>query len=99
MELRNDIPGLLRCFGVVDELDVFVIDHALICEALEINHAVPILPAVQDHGDLLHAACLAKAERVEQLVERAEAARENDERRGPQHEVEFPHREIVKLKA
>ena len=86
-------------FGVVDQFQVFVVDHAFVGQVLEVDDRVPIFAAVEDDGDLLHAARLAEAERVEQLVERAEAAGEDDERGGAQDEVELAHREVVELEA
>ena len=50
-------------------------------------------------GNFLHAARLAQRERVEQFVDRAEAAGKHDQRLGPQQEVQLAQREIVELKA
>ena len=60
---------------------------------------VPVLAAVEDDGNLLHPPRLAEAERVEQFVERAEAAGKDHECRRPQDEVKLAHGEVVELEA
>ena len=66
---------------------------------MKVDDRVPVLAAVEDDGNLLHPPRLAQAERVEQLVERAEAAGKDDQRGRPQDEVKLPHREVVELEA
>ena len=66
---------------------------------MKVDHAVPIVPVVEDDRNLLHAAGLAERQGVEQLVERAEAAGEDDQRLRPQQEVHLAQREVVELEA
>ena len=35
VELGDDVPGFLRRFGVVDQLEVFVVDDAFVGQPLE----------------------------------------------------------------
>ena len=79
------------------ELQVVVSNHALVGEKREVDGPVPILPADQDYGDVLHAAGLTKREHFEHFVERAETAGKNDQGHRPQHEVELADGKIAEL--
>ena len=48
VEVSDDLPSLFWRFGVLKQLHVLVLDHALVSKELEINNAVPILFAVQN---------------------------------------------------
>src|SRR5262245_2971996 len=80
VKFGNDVPRFLRRFGVVDQLEIFIVDHAFIGQLLKIDYRVPILAAVEDDRNLLHPVGLTQAECVKQLIERAESTGEHDER-------------------
>ena len=86
-------------FGEVEQVEVFVGNHTLIGEELEVDDPLPIVAAEQDDRDLLHAAGLAEGEGIEQFVECPEAAWKDDQRGGPQQfrevQVEREEEEIA----
>ncbi len=70
--------------------------HSAIGSSFE--HLVPVLAAVQDDQQLLRQlAGLRQRQDLEQLVERAEAARKDHQRLGQVGEPELPHEEVVEL--
>src|SRR5262245_21698233 len=75
---------------------MLVADRPFVRQILEIERAVPILAAVKDNRDRLHAVDLTQGEHFEQFVERAEAAGKKDQPLSPQQEVHLANREIAK---
>ena len=67
--------------GVMKQLEILFGNGAPLGHRLEIQHLIPVLAAVQHDADLLRQLVgLHQREDLEQLVERAEAARKDDER-------------------
>ena len=60
---------------------------------------VPVVLAVQHHREVLDLAGLDQRQRLEQLVERPEAAREDDEALGVLDEHDLAHEEVAELHA
>ena len=64
------------------------------------NTSVPVVGPVEDHQQLPRELLrLRQREELEQLVERAEAAREDHQRLGEIREPELPHEEVVEVEA
>ena len=61
------------------------------------HEAGPVVPAEEDHGELVDLAGLDQRERLEQLVERAEAAGKDDERVRVLDEHRLPHEEVAEV--
>ena len=95
MKLGDDRPSLGGRLSKIDQVKVLVGDHALVGQTLEIDQVGPVLFAVQNDRDVLHPISLTERERVEQLVECAESARKNDQRRSAQDEVKLAKCEIT----
>src|SRR5262245_65140336 len=72
---------LVRSIGMDDEIEVFLGDRAPLHHRFEVEHILPILTSVEDHGNLFRQFVgLHERENLEQLVERAESAREDHQR-------------------
>ena len=99
MKLPDDVPGFVGRLGVAEQVEVVVVDRAFVGQELEVDDLLPVLAAEEDDRDVLHAAGLAQRERLEQFVERAEAAGKHDQGLRPQQEVQLPHGEVVELEA
>ena len=99
MEVEDLLPGLLGGFGVAEELEVLVRDHAAVGEKLEVDHLRPIVATEQDDRHRLHAVRLPQGERLEHLIERTEAAWKEHDSGGPQDEVKLSQCKILELKA
>src|SRR5947209_5274644 len=73
-------------------------DRAPLRHRLEVDHLLPVLAPVENDGDLLRELVrLRKRQNLEQLVARAETAREYHQRFGQIREPELPHEEVVEL--
>src|SRR5450755_4448092 len=99
VEVGDDLPGLFGRLGVGDQVEIFVGNDPFIGHLVEIEDRIPVFSAIEDDRDSLHPLGLPQAKRVEQLVERAVAARKDHERFGSQDEVKLTNREVVELKA
>ena len=78
--LCDDFVGLVYRIGAMEKIEVARADRAIFHQRVEINHLVPVLGAKQHDRHAL--ACLARLDQrqdFEQLVERTEAAREQDD--------------------
>ena len=97
MEGDDDVADLLRLIDQVNAVDVLLNDivrgeHFL---AHPVDQSAPVVGAEKDHweiGDLLG---LNQCQRVEQLVQRAEAAGKRDERLGVLHKHHLADEEIA----
>src|SRR5580704_8157213 len=58
VKAKDCVPRFGRSLGEVDERKMLVLDHPLVGQKLEIDYALPILPAEQHDGNLLHAVSL-----------------------------------------
>jgi hypothetical protein len=86
----------VRVLGVAEDAAVRGADHGLRTQEVEVDRASPPVLPDQHDRDRLDLARLHQRQRLEQLVERAEAAGEGDHRAGTQQEVEFPQCEVAK---
>src|SRR5260370_37213120 len=79
--LPNDGHRLRRTVGDGDQLQVRGGDLSLARHAVPqpVHETLPVGPAEQAHGEMLHLAELDQGERLEQLVHRAVAAAEDNE--------------------
>src|SRR5689334_14140281 len=89
------LERILRRIAVVHELAILLGYRAPLGHRLEIEHLIPEVSSVKDHFDFLRELVgLSQREDLEELVARAEAAREDHERLREIREPEFPHEEI-----
>src|SRR5579871_5384583 len=87
-----------RRIGEIEESEILAIDHAMTDERLEVDDLAPVARAIKQHGDrLLDLACLHESEDLHELIERAEAAREHDERARQMREPELAHEKVMEL--
>src|SRR6516165_6081761 len=99
--LRDEVIAQLlervaRRLGIMQQIEVLFRDRAPFGHRLESQHLIPVLPAVENHANLLgELVGLDKRQNLEQLVARPEAARENDQRLREVGEPELSHEEIV----
>ena len=94
----DDVEGLLRGVGELEEVEVLEGDGALFGHGFEVDDGLPVVGAVDDDGDLLGELFgLREGEQLEHLVERAEAAGEDDQRLGEVGEPVLAHEEVVEL--
>lgn len=94
---RDNLPRLLRRFGVIDKVQVVIGDYALVGKELKTNHLVPVRFPKKNDGDFLHAIGLPKRQSIEQFVQRSKTAGKNDEGFGAQQEMHLAQREIMEL--
>src|SRR5205814_1464013 len=90
---------LARIVGHQDEIeiagrDLAFAEHARLEPA---DEARPIGAAEHDHRELVDLAGLDERQRLERLVERAEAARKDDERARVLDEHRLPHEKVAKI--
>jgi hypothetical protein len=85
--------------SITDQFQVRIVDCPFVGQKTKVDHAVPVIAADQNHGNLLHAVRLAQSERVENLVQRAKPAGKGHQRLRAHHKVHLAQREIMKLKA
>src|SRR5215831_17689498 len=91
----DELVGLVHRIGAVEDLHVLGVDGPVADQRLEIDDLVPVAGAEEDDRQvLLHLARLPQRQYLEQLVERAEAARKDDERLREVGEPELAHEEI-----
>ena len=83
VEFQDRLPGLLRRFGITEEVQIAVVNRALVGEKLKTDHALPISAVEQHDRNLLHPAGLSQGQGIEQFIECAEAAGEHDKRLRP----------------
>ena len=60
VELLNDVPSFLWCFSVLKQVQVTILNHTFVGQELEVDDSVPVLFAVQDDWNVLHATGLFK---------------------------------------
>ena len=60
VELLNDVPSFLRCFSVLKQVQVAILNDPFVGQELEVDDSVPVLLAVQDDWNVLHATGLFK---------------------------------------
>ena len=77
MKTGNCVPSFLGRFSVADQIEVRICNSPLVGQELKVNDLVSILAPEHDDWDFLHPTCLPQGERVEQFIERAEAAGKN----------------------
>src|SRR5581483_5437924 len=78
--------------------DVAAVDDAVLGERVEVDHFLPVLRAEEHDGERLpHLVRLHQRQDLEELVERAVAAGEDDDRLGEVHEPELAHEEVVEV--
>ncbi len=98
IKLTDLLPRSRGVLGILQQFEMSVGNHPFVGEKLKVHDLLPILAADQNDRNLLHAARLPERQHLEQFVEGAEPAREDDQRLRTQHEVKLPHREVAKLK-
>ena len=81
--------------GEPEQLAVLAVDDALVDQEVEVDRAPPVVLADQHDRHRLDRARLDEGQHLEQLVERAVAARERDQRLGAQQEMQLAQGEIV----
>src|SRR5450755_3538437 len=92
-------PGLLGGLDEMEQLQVERTDHARLDEQVEVDQPGPELAAEQQDRPASGLAGLDQRERLEQLVERAEAAREAHQCDRAHQEVHLSQAEVVELEA
>ena len=68
---------------------MFVLNHALVSEELEIENLLPVFRPVKNYGDFLHALRLSQCQGGEEFVERSEASWKANQRFRSQQKVHF----------
>src|SRR6516162_2363921 len=82
----------------MEEIEVAWADRAIFNERAEIDHLIPIFAAEEhDWHALARLARLYQGQDFKQLVECAEAAREQDNRLSQVNEPKLPHEEVMKV--
>src|SRR5712691_7197391 len=97
--LSDEGDRLVRGVGRVNQGQIRRGDLPLAHDAVTqpVRHPLPVLRAEQDHWKMTDLAGLDQGQRLEQLVHRAEAAGENDERRRVLHEHRLTYEEIAEI--
>src|SRR5215472_3018516 len=94
----DDVVGLVERVSAMEELEIARTDRAVFDQRVEINHFVPVFSAKEHDRHAL--SCLARLHQgqdLEQLVERAETAREQHNRLGEVDKPELPHEEVMEV--
>src|SRR5688500_1142763 len=101
MVLRDRLAGLLDVRGDRDQLEILGADLLLVERLLSdpLHHPVPVILAIQDDREVLDLAGLDEGQRLEQLVERPESNRKDDEALRVLHEHDRAHAEVAELHA
>src|SRR5208337_3790119 len=95
----QNLERFLRRVRPVKQLQVFGRDRSGVNQRLEIDHAVPIILAVNNYADALGKFLrLRQSQQLEHLVEGAESSREYHQRLGHVGEPQLAHEKVVKLK-
>src|SRR5688572_12120198 len=96
--LLEQLECLLRAVSPLHQTEIDARDRAPVLERLELQDLIPILRPVKNDLDLLGKLLgLHQGENLEELVERTEAARKNDQRLGQIRKPEFAHEEVMEL--
>src|SRR5271165_6131238 len=80
--LQDALPDLRRALGEPEQLTILAVNDAFVDEEIEIDRPAPVVLAHQDDRNRLDLPRLHQREDLEQLVDRAEAARKGDQRLG-----------------
>src|SRR5271157_3018557 len=95
----QDLERFLRRVRPVKQFQVFGRDRSGVNKRLKIDHAVPIILAVNDDRDALGELFrLRQGQQFEHLVEGAKSSRKNHQRLGHVGEPQLAHEEVVELK-
>ena len=99
--LDHDARGLRGIVGDAEQQQVGRIDLALLGDGAgePVHQPRPVRAAEQYHREVLHLSGLDQRERLEQLVERAVPAGEDDERGGVLHEHRLANEEELEVEA
>src|SRR6516165_3392493 len=96
--LGDDVVGLVERVGAVEKAEIARADRAVFDQRVEINHFVPVFGAKQhDRHAFARFARLYQGQDLEQLVERAIAARKQYDRLGEVDKPELAHEKIMKI--
>src|SRR5664280_2858778 len=99
VEVHDRVPRLGAALGPGNEIQIPGRDPALLDEELPVDELLPVCTAHEDDREALHLPGLDERERLEELVQRAVAARERDERAGAHEQVHLADAEVVELEA
>ena len=83
MPVQDAAPDFLRGLGKPEEIPILRIDDTFIDEEIQIDRPAPISLTHQHDWDWLDFSGLHQGKNLEQLIERAIAARERDQRLWP----------------
>jgi hypothetical protein len=97
--VQDPLPDLFRRLGEPQELAILLVDHPLLGEEADVDGPPPVRLADEHDRNGLDLAGLHQGQGLEQLVEGAEAARKDDQRPGPQQEVQLAQGEVVEAEA
>jgi len=87
VEANDIVPRFLGVLAPVDEVEVVRGDYALVRERLEIHHPVPEFATKQQDRQRADLAGLDERQKLEEFVERPEAAGEDRDRSRAKQEV------------
>src|SRR5215471_4029189 len=96
--MQDAVPDLLRAFGEPEQLAILRVDDAFVDQEPDIEDATPVVFSDQHNRHRLDLAGLNQGQDLEQLVHRAKAARESDQRLRAQQQMHLAQREVVKSK-
>src|SRR5262245_45301236 len=99
VEAADDAPGLVRRFGIFDNVLVAGRNRSLFSQKIEVDRPFPEGLAEQDDRQPFHAAGLDECQRFKKLVHRSETARKDGNRLGAHHEMHLSDGEIVEVEA
>src|SRR5271169_94547 len=97
--VHDRIPRVGAALGPGNEAQILGRDPALVDEELPVDELLPVRAAHEDDRDAFHLPRLDERERLEELVQRAVAAGERDERAGSHEEVHLADAEVVESEA
>ncbi|SLM47547.1 protein of unknown function [Nitrospira japonica] len=93
----NEIPGLLRRFGVVKELKVVFRDQSMVDEPWPVDESVPEVAPDQNDDEMAGLPGLEERQGFKEFVKRAESPRQGNQRPGPDEEMHLSHGKIAEL--
>src|SRR5215469_3734641 len=95
---RDNRIGVVKRIGSMKQLEVIWTDGPVMNERIKFDDVTPVFVAVKDDRNTFpHLASLDKRQDFKELIERAEAAREQHDRLCKIDEPEFSHEEVVEM--
>src|SRR6185437_6593411 len=94
--IQDAAPNLIRRFGEPEQLPILGVNCTFISQESDVDRPAPILFADQHDRNRLDLSRLHQRQDFEQLVDRAKAARESDERLRALQQMHLAQSKVVK---